>query len=84
MPYSGVLKNSYLLSLLFRSPVITTKNGKNSWLHALQNFASRSQYVLGKLKLEQFGGEFDDYDRLEFSEKLRLLNSLCDEFLCTA
>ncbi|KAI8534377.1 hypothetical protein RHMOL_Rhmol10G0085100 [Rhododendron molle] len=66
------------------SPVITTKNGKNSWLHALQNFASRSQYVLGKLKLEQFGGEFDDYDRLEFSEKLRLLNSLCDEFLCTA
>ncbi|KAG5527904.1 hypothetical protein RHGRI_028735 [Rhododendron griersonianum] len=67
-----------------KSPVITTKNGKNSWLHALQNFASRSQYVLGKLKLEQFGGEFDDYDRLEFSEKLRLLNSLCDEFLCTA
>ncbi|XP_058187908.1 uncharacterized protein LOC131304613 isoform X2 [Rhododendron vialii] len=67
-----------------KSPVITTKIGKNSWLHALQNFASRSQYVLGKLKLEQFGGEFDDYDRLEFSEKLRLLNSLCDEFLCTA
>lgn len=78
-----------LLSLIQKDsgdkfPVITAKDGKNSWLHALQDFASRSQYVFGKLKLEQFGGESDDYDRLDFSEKLRLLNFLCDEFLCTS
>ncbi|CAL5370803.1 unnamed protein product [Camellia sinensis] len=66
------------------SPVITSKGGKNSWLHALQNYALRSQCVLEKLKLDGFGWEANDYDSLDSSKRLRLLTFLCDEVLCTA
>ncbi|GMP28448.1 hypothetical protein CsSME_00003987 [Camellia sinensis var. sinensis] len=66
------------------SPVITPKVGKDSWLNSLQNCTSRSPCILKQLKLDRFGGEADDYDSLDSSEKLRLLNFLCDEFLCTA
>ncbi|KAF7136095.1 hypothetical protein RHSIM_Rhsim08G0079400 [Rhododendron simsii] len=55
------------------SEAITQKNGKNSWLHALQKCASRSQSVLKKLKLDLFGQEADDYDILDSSQRLRLL-----------
>ncbi|KAI8541812.1 hypothetical protein RHMOL_Rhmol08G0091200 [Rhododendron molle] len=65
------------------SEAITQKNGKNSWLHALQKCASRSQSVLKKLKLDLFGQEADDYDSLDSSQRLRLLVFLCDEVLCT-
>ncbi|THG13401.1 hypothetical protein TEA_018015 [Camellia sinensis var. sinensis] len=68
----------------FFSPVITPKVGKDSWLNSLQNCTSRSPCILKQLKLDRFGGEADDYDSLDSSEKLRLLNFLCDEFLCTA
>ncbi|PSS30575.1 Cell division cycle-associated 7-like protein [Actinidia chinensis var. chinensis] len=66
------------------STVISAKDGKNSWLHVLQNCVSRSQCMFQILKLEQFGWEADDYESLDSSKKLRLLNLLCDEFLCTA
>ncbi|XP_058228225.1 uncharacterized protein LOC131336410 isoform X2 [Rhododendron vialii] len=78
-----------LLSLILEdlgedSEAITQKNGKTSWLHALQKCASRSQSVLKKLKLDLFGREADDYDGLDSSQRLRLLVFLCDEVLCTA
>lgn len=76
----------HLIAVMFyvSSEAITQKNGKNSWLHALQKCASRSQSVLKKLKLDLFGQEADDYDSLDSSQRLRLLVFLCDEVLCTA
>ncbi|XP_052197578.1 uncharacterized protein LOC127804687 isoform X2 [Diospyros lotus] len=65
------------------SPVTLSIKAKNSWLHALQNCASRSKCLLKKLKLEHFGQKADDYYNLNSSEKIRLLNFLCDEVLCT-
>ncbi|PSR87806.1 Cell division cycle-associated 7-like protein [Actinidia chinensis var. chinensis] len=67
-----------------KSTVISAKDGKISWLRVLQNCASRSQCMFQNLKLEQFGWEADDYESLDSSKKLKLLNLLCDEFLCTA
>ncbi|XP_058226721.1 uncharacterized protein LOC131335411 isoform X2 [Rhododendron vialii] len=63
---------------------LTPTNGKNSWLHALKNCASRSECVQKNLKLEQFGQEANDYVSLDSSERLRLLTFLCDEVLSTA
>ncbi|XAR51553.1 hypothetical protein NMG60_11006211 [Bertholletia excelsa] len=65
------------------SPVITPKKGKNSWLHALQDCASRSQCILKGLKLDSFDWEADNYNSLGSSEKLKILNFLCDEYLGT-
>ncbi|KAE9467794.1 hypothetical protein C3L33_00341, partial [Rhododendron williamsianum] len=63
---------------------LSPTNGKNSWLHALKNCASRSECVQKILKLERFGQEANDYVSLDSSERLRLLTFLCDEVLCTA
>ncbi|KAK4749508.1 hypothetical protein SAY87_026957 [Trapa incisa] len=57
-------------------------NGKNSWLKALKEYASKSRTSLGELALCLDGGA-DGYDNLRTSKKLRLLNFLCDEVLST-
>ncbi|XAR71349.1 hypothetical protein NMG60_11028563 [Bertholletia excelsa] len=88
--YSPVLQFHIQLLLLIEkdlgkvSPVITFKPGKNSWLHALKNCASRSQGIFEKLNLNWFSWDVDDYDSLDSSNKLRLLTFLCDEALSTA
>ncbi|GFY82895.1 zinc-finger domain of monoamine-oxidase A repressor R1 protein [Actinidia rufa] len=88
--YSPVVKfHIQLLSLIKEdmgedSTLISPQNGKNSWVHALENCASRSQCVLKELKLDWFGRQADDYDNLDSSKRLRLLTYLCDEVLCTA
>ncbi|KAI8544305.1 hypothetical protein RHMOL_Rhmol08G0286100 [Rhododendron molle] len=63
---------------------LSPTNGKNSWVHALKNCASRSECVQKNLKLERFGQEAHNYVSLDSSERLRLLTFLCDEVLCTA
>ncbi|KAG5537548.1 hypothetical protein RHGRI_024866 [Rhododendron griersonianum] len=68
----------------FKEAKLSPTNGKNSWLHALKNCASRSECVQKILKLERFGQEANDYVSLDSSERLRLLTFLCDEVLCTA
>ncbi|KAI3462522.1 hypothetical protein Pfo_019185 [Paulownia fortunei] len=56
--------------------------GKNSWFHALKKCLSESQSVLQAQGLDSLE-KAADYETLEASEKLRLLNLLCDEVLGT-
>ncbi|KAK9277889.1 hypothetical protein L1049_027446 [Liquidambar formosana] len=59
--------------------------GGNSWFKVFSKCISNSQYPLKELMLDSFdidGGA--EYDKLDFSKKLRLLNFLCDEALSTA
>ncbi|KAK6128530.1 hypothetical protein DH2020_037739 [Rehmannia glutinosa] len=54
----------------------------SSWFHALKECLSESQNVLKAQGLESLD-KAADYETLEASEKLRLLNLLCDEVLGT-
>ncbi|KAL1566581.1 hypothetical protein AAHA92_02176 [Salvia divinorum] len=56
--------------------------GKNSWFSALKNCFSESQSLVKAQGLDCLE-RASDYESLEPSEKLRLLNSLCDEILET-
>ncbi|XP_042041859.1 uncharacterized protein LOC121787243 [Salvia splendens] len=56
--------------------------GKNSWFSALKNCFSESQ-SFGKAQGLDCLERASDYESLEPSEKLRLLNFLCDEILET-
>ncbi|KAE8022112.1 hypothetical protein FH972_007943 [Carpinus fangiana] len=58
-------------------------NGRNSWWPALGKCISESQCVLKELHLDCFDRGADEYDNLDFSMKLRILNFLCDEALGT-
>ena len=46
-------------------------------------YISESECVPKELSSNALGGDVDEYDVLDFSKKLRLLNFLCDEALCT-
>ncbi|KAJ4972521.1 hypothetical protein NE237_005695 [Protea cynaroides] len=61
----------------------TTSSGKDSWLKALGKCISESHYALRDLPTGCFDRVGDSYDRLESSQKLRVLNFLCDETLGT-
>ncbi|KAH6831371.1 hypothetical protein C2S53_014544 [Perilla frutescens var. hirtella] len=56
--------------------------GKNSWFNALKKCFSQTQSIL---KAQALGclEKASDYESLEASEKLKLLNVLCDEVLGT-
>ncbi|KAL0332495.1 UNVERIFIED_CONTAM: Cell division cycle-associated 7-like protein [Sesamum calycinum] len=54
--------------------------GKNSWFNMLKKCLSGSQSVLKALGLDSLEKAVD-YETLDASEKLRVLNLLCDEFL---
>ncbi|XP_047333780.1 uncharacterized protein LOC124937542 [Impatiens glandulifera] len=70
----------HLLSLLQsnsgeRSTVISNSSShKNSWLRALHKYLFESNYLCKQLKLDQFDGGTDSYDRLNSNERLKLLN----------
>ncbi|XP_026411552.1 uncharacterized protein LOC113306853 [Papaver somniferum] len=56
----------------------------NSWLQALDKCVAESSYALKEFPLTNcFQKDVDVYNRLELSQKLRLLNFLCDETLGT-
>ncbi|GER56668.1 zinc-finger domain of monoamine-oxidase Arepressor R [Striga asiatica] len=56
--------------------------GKGSWFDALKKCLSESKSVLRVLGLDSFD-KAADYEALEASDKLKLLNILCDEVLET-
>ncbi|KAK4602191.1 hypothetical protein RGQ29_011297 [Quercus rubra] len=77
-----------LLSLIQKDvgeePLLSSPmNGRESWWQALGKFISESPSVLNELLSDSFNGGVDEYDKLDFSMKLRILNFLCDEALGT-
>ncbi|XP_019442790.1 PREDICTED: uncharacterized protein LOC109347408 isoform X1 [Lupinus angustifolius] len=64
------------------SPSLTTGNGKNSWLKALEDLISES-HVLKEFQLDWLKEGISGYHNLDLSKKLNLLNFLCDEALGT-
>ncbi|XP_047311955.1 uncharacterized protein LOC124915305 [Impatiens glandulifera] len=66
------------------SIVLTHKlSHKTSWMLALHKCISGSTYLSGKLKLDQLDGGVDSYKSLNSTERLTLVNFVCDEVLCT-
>ncbi|KAL3637817.1 hypothetical protein CASFOL_018265 [Castilleja foliolosa] len=61
---------------------LSPAHGKGSWFSALKKCLSESQSVLKAQGLDSLV-KAADYETLEASEKLRLLNILCDEVLET-
>nr|POE46005.1 isoform 4 of cell division cycle-associated 7-like protein [Quercus suber] len=77
-----------LLSLIQKDvgeePLLSSPmNGRESWCQALGKFISESPSVLNELLSDSFNGGVDEYDKLDFSMKLRILNFLCDKALGT-
>ncbi|KAL8462865.1 hypothetical protein ACS0TY_033752 [Phlomoides rotata] len=68
--------------LTARLEVLSPSNGKSSWIHALEKYFSESQSALKVQYLDSLE-EASDYETLKASEKLGLLNVLCDEVLAT-
>ncbi|XP_058091403.1 uncharacterized protein LOC131237579 isoform X2 [Magnolia sinica] len=55
----------------------------SSWFQALGKCISESQFGSKQFSLDYFNRGVDGYSRLDSSEKLRVLNFLCDEILGT-
>ncbi|KAK7266761.1 hypothetical protein RIF29_19416 [Crotalaria pallida] len=64
------------------SPSLTTSNGKNSWLKALEELISES-ILLKEFPSDWLVEGMVGYHNLDLSKKLSLLNFLCDEALGT-
>ncbi|XP_041003585.1 uncharacterized protein LOC121249017 [Juglans microcarpa x Juglans regia] len=58
-------------------------NGRKSWWQALGNCISESQCASKELRSDCFDRGVDEYDKLDFSMKLKILNFICDEALGT-
>ncbi|XP_047312782.1 uncharacterized protein LOC124916092 [Impatiens glandulifera] len=67
------------------SNVITHRlNHKTSWLHALHKcISTTSTFLSGNLKLDRLDGGVHSYESLNSTERLTLVNFVCDEVLCT-
>ncbi|KAM7280353.1 hypothetical protein ACFE04_007487 [Oxalis oulophora] len=65
------------------SPSLGSGTGKNSWLQALGELASESQNLLKEFPSNWFDRGATGYEELNNCQKLKLLNFLCDEALCT-
>ncbi|KAL9148305.1 hypothetical protein ABFS82_12G033200 [Erythranthe guttata] len=77
----------HLLSILKEeqgeeSTTLSPSNGKSSWFRAFKECLSESKSVLKAQGLDSLDTAAD-YESLDASEKLRLLNILCDEILET-
>ncbi|XP_061364351.1 uncharacterized protein LOC133307807 [Gastrolobium bilobum] len=66
-----------------KSPSLSTSNGKNSWLKALEDLITESDLVLKEFPLDWLKEGISGYYDLDLSKKLTLLNFLCDEALGT-
>lgn len=71
-----------MFCFLCRCKKLSASNGKNSWFHALKKYFSESQSVLKAQCLDSLE-KASDYETLKASEKLSLLNIVCDEVLAT-
>ncbi|XP_062106323.1 uncharacterized protein LOC133817742 [Humulus lupulus] len=83
--YSSAIRfHTQLLSLIQEdtSEESSSISSKNSWLQALEKCISESECVSEELSA-CFGKGVKGYAGLDFSKKLRILNFLCDEVLCT-
>ncbi|XP_050230556.1 uncharacterized protein LOC126679550 [Mercurialis annua] len=65
------------------SPVVTSSNGQHLWLKALDRCVSNSKFMSKEFPSDCFDGGNERYDMLSTSQKLKLLNFLCDEALNT-
>ncbi|KAK2366213.1 Zinc-finger domain of monoamine-oxidase A repressor R1 protein [Trifolium repens] len=77
-----------LLSLIVsesdtQSASITASNGKSSWLNVLKNLITQSDRALKEFPLDWLDRGISGYYDLELSQKLILLNFICDEALGT-
>ncbi|KAB5553367.1 hypothetical protein DKX38_010678 [Salix brachista] len=64
------------------SPALTATND-NSWFQALGKCVSKCLFILKEIPSDSLDLDNEGYDKLKSSEKLRLLNFLCDEALNT-
>ncbi|KAL2498430.1 Zinc-finger domain of monoamine-oxidase A repressor R1 protein [Abeliophyllum distichum] len=76
-----------LLSLILEEEgqeytTLSPTDGKNSWFHALKKCFSESKSIQKTQVLDSLN-KVADYETLNSSEKLKLLNLLCDELLGT-
>ncbi|KAJ4961799.1 hypothetical protein NE237_021709 [Protea cynaroides] len=79
--------HAQLLSLIQKdlgeeSHLSSTTSSRDSWLKALRKCISESHFSLKDWSAECFA-RGDSYDKLDSSQKLRVLNFLCDETLDT-
>ncbi|KAB2073402.1 hypothetical protein ES319_A07G079300v1 [Gossypium barbadense] len=88
LQYSPVVQiHVQLLSLIQKDmgkkfpPFKASDNG--SWFRALGQCVSESQCALREVSSDLYDGGVDAYNVLDSSIKLKLLNILCDEALCT-
>ncbi|KAF5181603.1 Cell division cycle-associated 7-like protein [Thalictrum thalictroides] len=89
--YSSVVRfHVHLLSLIQKDMGEDPSSKESSWLQALGKCISESQCEFKELPSEFFdrcGDEYknldDEYENLDSSKRLRLLNFICDEALCT-
>ncbi|KAL0423955.1 UNVERIFIED_CONTAM: hypothetical protein Sradi_0930300 [Sesamum radiatum] len=68
--------------IVIQCATLSPSNGKNSWFHVLKKCLTESRSALKAQGLDSLE-KAADYETLEASEKLRLLNLLCDEVLGT-
>ncbi|XP_042519407.1 uncharacterized protein LOC122093188 [Macadamia integrifolia] len=85
---SNVQFHTQLLSLIQKdlgekSHLLSKTSSRDSWLKALGKCISESHFVLKDLPVDCFDRGGDSYDKLDSSQKLRVLNFLCDETLGT-
>ncbi|XP_021887955.1 uncharacterized protein LOC110807212 isoform X2 [Carica papaya] len=85
---SNVQIHIQLLSLIQKDkgekfPSLTPTAGKRSWLQALGQCISESEFQFKYFSTNCFNKVVDGYEKLDASKKLKLLNFLCDEVLCT-
>jgi hypothetical protein len=80
----GVIRlNFVIFGLWYRSASITASNGKSSWLNVLKNLITQSDRALKEFPLDWLDRGISGYYDLELSQKLILLNFICDEALGT-
>lgn len=76
------LNYNFMLYWLFRFPPFKASDN-GSWFRALGQCVSESQCALKEVSSDIYDGGVDAYNMLDSSIKLKLLNILCDEALCT-
>ncbi|KAJ1438668.1 WHIM1 domain [Sesbania bispinosa] len=70
-----------LIDSRHESPSLTATDGNNSWLEALKDLFTESTLVIKDFPLDWLKEGIDGYYDMELSNKLALLNFICDEAL---
>ncbi|KAF8389793.1 hypothetical protein HHK36_024312 [Tetracentron sinense] len=72
-----------MYNYLPKYPLLQRTSCGSSWLQALGKCISKSRWALKELPSDCLGRVGDEYNNLDSSKRLRLLNFLCDEALGT-